>query len=193
MIAQRFRALALVAVISACGCAPTPAVRYYTLPEADRARVESAPGPRYTVRVAVATVPDVLDRPELVLRLSPTEVAVDDGHQWAEPLPSAVGRAVSADLARALAGVYVTFAGDLDGRDPADVELSIEVRRFDLELGRQVELEIGWAAHWADGRARTGRAFARATAGAAGYDALTASCAKALAAVTDDIARALRS
>jgi len=189
----RFRALALAAVVIAGGCARTPAVRYYTIPEADRAWSESAQWARYTVRVAAPTVPDALDRPELVLRLSPTEVAVDDGHHWAEPLPSAVGRAVSADLKQALAGAHVTFADDLDGRDPADVELYIQVRRLDLELGRQVDLEIVWAALWADGRERAGRAFARASALGADYDALAASCAKALAAVTDDIARALRS
>jgi uncharacterized lipoprotein YmbA len=189
----RFRALALAIVVTAGGCARTPAVRYYTIPGAESAWAESAQRPRYTVRVAAPTVPDVLDRPELVLRLSPTEVAVDDGHHWAEPLPSAVGRAVSADLAHALAGAHVTFADDLDGRDPADVELYLEVRRFDLELGRQVDLEIVWAALWTDGRWRAGRAFARAAALGAGYDALAASCAKALAAVTDDIARGLRS
>lgn len=193
MRAQGIPALALAAAVTAGACARTPAVRYYAIPEAVRAGVESAQPARYTLRVAAATVPDVLDRPELVLRLSPTEVAVDDDHRWAEPLPSAVGRAVSANLTHALAGADVAFADDLDGRDPADVELSIEVRRLDLELGRQVDLEIVWAAHWNNGRARTGRASARVAAGGAGYDALAASCAKALAAVTDDIARALRS
>ena len=62
----------------------------------------SAPpeSPRFTVRVGPASVPETLDRPELVLRVSATELVIDDSHHWAEPLRSGIARAVAGGLAR---------------------------------------------------------------------------------------------
>jgi uncharacterized lipoprotein YmbA len=168
-------------------------VRYYTL--ASGAAVSSAKTaePRYTVHVAPAVIPEVLERPELVLRLSDTELAVDDNHRWAESLRTGVARAVADGLARKLDGALVSAS---EGRraQPSDVELTIEVQRLDVSLARGVAVDVGWTARWADGGPiRSGRSAIRIDGGPGGsYDGAVAACAGAFDAVAGEIASSVR-
>ena len=149
---------------------------------------------RYTVHVAAASVPEALDRPELVLRLSDTELAVDDHHRWAEPLRTGIARAVAARLTRELDGALVSASGPRKAQPASDVELAIDVQRLDVSLADGVAIDVAWTARWANGGpTRTGRSVARARGVPAGdYDAAVAACATALDAVGSDIARSVR-
>ena len=42
-----------------------------------------------SVWVAPVTLPEAVDRPQLVVRVTPNRVAILDGHRWAEPLAGA--------------------------------------------------------------------------------------------------------
>src|ERR1700747_151844 len=119
---MNMRALLVVAVGSLGACGRTAPVRYSTLPDrgGEPAEVRAAT-PRYTLRLSTLSVPEALDRPELVLRLSPTEVRIDDDHRGTEPLRTAIGRAVTAHLARALPAARVDFADDATAHEDADV------------------------------------------------------------------------
>lgn len=185
---------ALLAAVGLAACVRTAEVRYYTL-SADAPvtapRVQTA---RYTVRVGPASVPEMLDRPELVLRVSATELAIEDGHRWAEPLRSGIARAVAADLARELDDAVVVLADERTTPESTDVELAIDVKRLDARMGDGVTLEVTWVAHWTEARPiHTGRSIARAPAApGGGYDALVAACAQALGTLSNDIARSVR-
>ena len=187
---------ALVAAWMAAGCLRTPAVRYYTIPgDTSGQGAPVAEATHATVRVGAVSLPEALDRPQLVLRLSPTEVSVDDGHRWAEPLRTAIARAVAADLRRALPGTKVVFADEAEARGPADIDVTLDVERLDLEPGRGVSVEASWLARWVAGaRTNTGRTVARVPVPSKGaYDALAAACGSAFASVSGDIARSLAS
>ena len=182
----------LLATGIVAGCVRTAPVRYYTLPDlADGPTEGRTAPPRYTVRLSALSVPEALDRPELLLRLSPTEVGIDDGHRWMEPLRTAIGRAVTGHLARALAAARVEFAEDATARDGADVNVTFALRRLELEPGRQATLEADWDVRWTDGHARSGRSITRAAASGPDRDALVAAAAQALAIASGDIARAI--
>lgn len=172
-------------------CLGTTEVRYYTL--AGGGVVAPAHRAEYTVHVAPAVVPEALDRPEVVLRVSETQVAVDDNHRWAEPLRTGIARAVAVQLARELDGARVS-ASERAGQPASDVELTIDVQRLEVSLTDGVVLDVAWTARWAnDGPTRTGRSAARARGGPpGGYDAAVAACMAALEAVGNDIARSVR-
>jgi uncharacterized lipoprotein YmbA len=168
----RIVAAALLCAAVPAACVRTPEVRYYTL-TADgpaRPRVGLA---RYTVRVGPASVPHTLDRPELVLRVSATRLAIEDGHRWAEPLRTGIARAVAADLALELDGARVAFDEAGAPRETTDVEVAIDVQRLDVKWGEGVAMDIGWTARWAhDGPTRTGRSVGRVPVASGGsYDA----------------------
>ena len=76
-------------------------------------------------------MPEALDRPEVVLRVSETQVAVDDNHRWAEPLRTGIARAVAVQLARELDGARVS-ASERAGQPASDVELTIDVQRLEV-------------------------------------------------------------
>ena len=175
-------------------CLRKTEVRYYTLAGAAPARPVRAAPVAYTVHVAAASVPEALDRPELVLRLSDTEVAVDEHHRWAEPLRAGIARAVADGLARALDGALVSASEQRTTQPTSDVELTMDVRRLDVSLADGVAIEVAWRARWAnDGPTRTGRATVRQRAPqSGGYDGAVAACAAALDAVAGDIARSVR-
>jgi uncharacterized lipoprotein YmbA len=184
-------ALAGLAIPSAC--LRTPAVHYYTLVNKGPAGPPRA-GVRYTVYVAPASVPETVDRPELVLRVSATEVAVDDDYRWAEPLRTGIARAVADGLARRLEGALVSTSEE-GPKSQSDVEITIDVQHLDVALAEGAAIEVVWTARWADGRStRTGRSFARARGAPGGsHDAAVAACAATLESVSDAIARSVRS
>jgi hypothetical protein len=70
--------------------------------------------------------------------------------------------------------------------------VTIDVRRLDLELGRQVTLDAIWTVRASDGSVvRTGHSVARARAVSGSYDALAIACAKVFGELSEEIARAL--
>ena len=188
----RFVVAALAWIALAPGCFKTE-VCYYTLAGGGAVAPAHRADVQYTVHVAPAVVPEALDRPEVVLRVSDTQLAVDDNHRWAEPLRTGIARAVAVQLARELDGARVS-ASERVGQPTSDVELTIDVQRLEVSLTEGVVLDVAWTARWAnDGPTRTGRSAARARgAPPGGYDAAVAACMAALEAVGNDIARSVR-
>lgn len=189
----RFIAPALAWLAIAPTCVHTTAVRYYSL--AGAAPVARADGAEieYSVHVAPAFVPEALDRMELILRVSDTQLAVDDSHRWSEPLRTGIARAVAASLARELDGALVSTA-EPRGHPPDDVELVIDVQRFDVSLADGVVVDIAWIARWVDdGRSRRGWSNVHVPgAPPRGYEEAIAACRVALQAVGRDVARSVR-
>jgi uncharacterized lipoprotein YmbA len=191
----RFVAAALALLAIAPACLRKTEVRYYTLAGAAAGERPAQRGAvQYTVHVAPAVVPEALDRPELVLRISDTQLAVDDNHRWAEPLRTGIARAVAARLAHELDGAAVSASEQRRAQPPSDVELTIDVQRLEVSLADGVVIEVAWTARWADdGPTRTGRSTARAPgAPRGGHDAAIAAFAAALQAVGSDVARSVR-
>jgi uncharacterized lipoprotein YmbA len=195
--AKRTRAaLGALAMLLACplACLRTTETRFYTL-NAEKAPEQPVPrAVRYTVRVAPVAVPEALDRPELVLRRSATELAIDESHRWAEPLRTGIARAVAGDLGRELDGATVSASDDESAHEPSDVVVTIALQDLDVRLAEGAAVAVAWTARWSgEGPTRRGRSFARApSAPGGGYDGAVAACAAALGAVSRDIAQALR-
>ncbi len=183
---------ALGALSSPCACLRSTEVHYYTLASKVPAGPPLAGPPQYTVHVAPAAVPETLDRPELVLRISATELAIDDGHLWAEPLRTGIARAVADRLARQLDGALVSASEQR--AIPGDVEVTIDVQDLDVRLASGAAIAVAWTIRWAkDGRIRSGRSAGRApSVGGRSHDAAVAACGVALDSVSDDIARSVR-
>jgi uncharacterized lipoprotein YmbA len=189
----RALAAALYLLASPVACLSTTGVRYHTLAGERTAGPIRRGDARYTVRVSPASVPDTLDRPELVLRVSPTELAVDRSHRWAEPLRTGIARAVAENLAQDLAGALVSTAEDHTTFGDSDVEVSLDVRHLELGLDAGVTIDIAWTARWTKhGQTRSGHSVESVPGGPdGGYDKAVAACMAALEAVSSEIARSV--
>src|SRR5262245_43011327 len=120
---MRVTALGLLLLAISPACFRTKEVRYYTL-ASESLRAQARPGiADYTVHVGPVSVPETLDRSEIVVRLSPTEVAIDDGQRWAEPLRNGIARTVADSLGRELDGALVSASDTGTSRATHDVEV----------------------------------------------------------------------
>jgi len=174
-------------VLAACGSAPAP--RLYTLDASAPGASGAATG--LSVYVGPVAVPDAVDRPQLVVRTGANEVVVLDGHRWAEPLKVAIGRVLAAKLSRDLDTPHV---GAFPGTALADAafRVQIDVQRFESAPESAVVLEAVWSVRrGAGGATASGRTVATESA-VGNYEAIPLAHARALEALSRDIAAALR-
>ncbi|MGN6388087.1 MAG: PqiC family protein, partial [Burkholderiaceae bacterium] len=156
MIASAVRKAVGLAAISASlstamlagGCASTPPESFYTLrpvAPADAASVAPAASsaPAYSLVVGPVRVPEIVDRPQLVVRKDGNEVAVLEQQRWAQPLQAEIAQALAADLSARLPQARVIPDRDA-GSANADVRVTVDVTRFDAVPGAFVMVESLW-------------------------------------------------
>jgi uncharacterized lipoprotein YmbA len=169
-------------------CASAPA-RFYTL--ASTAKPDGAPAAGYAVLVGPVSVPASVDRPEFVVQVAPNRVDVDEFNRWASPLNDGIARAVAGDLA-VLLGTPDVAVAPLANFNPA-YRVTLNVQSFESTQQQAVLVDAVWAVHaTAGGATRQGRTVAHETVQGDGFDALAAAYSRALAAVSTDVAAAIR-
>jgi len=185
------RRAALLAVALLAGCGSSPKTNFYTLSSRTPPPAAPAAVAPYRVAIGAVAVPDVVDRPQLVTRSGANQLNLDEFSRWAEPLKSEIPRVIAANLSRELDGALV-YTYPQSSTVAADCKVQIEVQRFDSVPGEAATVEVLWSVQPAKGQAKSGRAVVREAAGGAGNDALVAAHSRALAAVSVDIAAAVR-
>jgi uncharacterized lipoprotein YmbA len=170
--------LALLVLIAACASAGRE--RFYTLNAAEPpAAAEGAP----SVAVVSVSVPELVDRPQIVVRAGPNQVGISEQARWAEPLRGAIARVVAANLAAAVSGRVAPQRG----ADP-DYRVTLDVQRFESTPGDGVLIDAVWSVAPKSGERRVGRSVAREKAPGADYDGLAAAHSAALASISREIA-----
>jgi uncharacterized protein len=174
-------ALVLPMLLLACGSPPRE--RFYTLDAPEPPAAAAAP---YSIAVGPVSVPELVDRPQFVVRVGANQVAIAEQARWAEPLKSAIARVVAANLAKELGARTQLRNGD------ADYRVLIDVQRFESTPGDAVLLDAQWTVIGAKGARRSGRSTQREPAQGRDYDALAAAHSAALAKLSSEIAEAIR-
>lgn len=130
-------ALAATALMAACA-SPEPTLHTLSVHPAatDAGRFQRA------FRLAGVRVPDRLDKPQIVLRTSDSEVQALEQQRWASPFGSELRDALSAQLAGALSAVDVG-----GGVVPAGVPLyriTADMPSYDARPGQNVTALVAW-------------------------------------------------
>jgi len=99
-------------LLGACGRSATAS--FYTLGP-DRTLGPLTPATPVNVVVSPVTVPDILDRPQIVTRLGSNQVTLDEFARWGQPLKGGIARAGSPS-SRALASPRPKTCFALDRR-----------------------------------------------------------------------------
>jgi len=137
------------------------------------------------------SVPASVDRPEFVVQVAANQVEIDEFNRWAAPLGDGVARAIAGDLAVLLGTSDVAVAPMANFR-PA-YRVSVNVQRFESTPGKSVLVDAVWTVNpTAKGATRSGRTVATESPRGDGFDALAGAHSRALAAVSADIAGAIR-
>src|SRR3954469_20399264 len=171
------------------GCASAPVEQNYTLSAEAGGQVLRAL-PDISIAVGAARLPEMYDRPQLLVRESGNRVQLLEQQRWAEPLKSGIARVVAADLGRLLGTAHTTSYPAAESKDTG-YRVALDVQRFDATRGKGADVEIAWRVRrLPEGPLREGRTTANEAAGGE-YEALVAAQSRALATVSRDIAQAI--
>ena len=174
------------------GCGNSPKARFYTL-SPDRTLVATGSAVQVPVMVGPVTVPDLVDRPQIVTRLAGNEVAIDEFGRWAEPLKGGIAHVIASDLGALLGSQHVSVFDA--GEDVGQAwRVRVDVMRFDSIPGDAVTIEALWTVRPPGKLAPVmGRSIAREPVQGRTNDALVAAHERVLGSVSRDISLAIRS
>ncbi len=182
--------LAGLLVLLSCGSSPRPT--FYTL--FDGGQFVSARGQSVRIAVMPTALPELVDRPQLVVRRADQRVQVLEQRRWAEPLRQEISRLLAGDLAHRLgSALVVALPDDVQALDP-DFRLFLDVQRLDATR-EQLALDVVWRIVPRQGLPRYGRSSlveAVTDKATEPYAALVGAYRRAFARVADDLAGAFR-
>jgi uncharacterized protein len=181
--------IAALAVGTLGGCS-SPRSGFYTL-SSDTTLERSGPVVPISIVVGPVTVPELVDRPQMVTRVSDNEVAVNEFARWGEPLKSNIPRAIAGNLVQLLGTGNVSVFPQ--GEEAGVYRVSVAILRFDSVPGDSVTIDALWTVRPPKQAALvTGHSVAHEPVTGPGYIAIAAAHSRALAAVSRDVAAAIR-
>ena len=142
----------LALVLAACGT--THNYRYYTLasvpavPDGSAADAVKVP---HILGLGPVTIPDYLDRPQIVLRTSRNELVLSQHSRWAGSLVNDSVRVLEENLDSMLAENGIAVVSWRRGV-PNDYRVAVQVSRFDAMAGGTVVLKAQWVIYGKDGK-----------------------------------------
>ena len=179
----------LLLLVGACAQAPSSGA-YKLSPEALRPAMD--PGVPLALVVDYVAVPELVDRPELVLRINPSQIRIAETARWSEPLRTQIAEVLALDLKRLFRDSLVSTSSQTTDRPI--VRLAINVRTFESTPGSAVMLSVAWSILTPDlKQVLNGRSVVLQRVEGESYDALVDAQSRAFAAVSGDMADSIMS
>jgi uncharacterized lipoprotein YmbA len=175
------------------GCGSAPRESFYTLSAGAAAENEAPAAAKGAPSIAVGPVslPDVVDRPQLVVHLAANRVTILEQQRWAEPLKAAIPRIIAENLSQLLGTSKVSAYPQAPVGEP-DYRVHVDIQRFESAPGGPVTVDARWTVRKGTGEPTAGQSLARESAGGDGYEAMVGAYSRALATVSRAIADAIR-
>lgn len=184
--------VSLALLTTLIGCASSePPPRLFLLTPVPADSMTSAQGRNIAVGVAPVTVPEYLDRPEIVVRSPGTEVRTIESARWAERLTVNASRVVVENLGIMLSSREV-IALPARHHSALKYEVGLDLMRFELQEQHSALLVARWTISYADGRVvRSGQLSAAEAINGSDIEASVAAMSRNLAKVSREIATML--
>ena len=184
-------------LILMAGCrSTTPPVEFYTLAplvspaEAEKMALQDE---NLAIGVGPLNLPKIIDRPQIVTRVGPNKISVDEFHRWAGSVYEDFLRALTMNLSTLLQSSMVVAFPWEDYFEP-DYRVYLEVREFESRLGQYAQLDITWAITGREPRnlllAR--KSLIKETVQNEDYDAIVAAKSRILATLSRQIAQGIQ-
>jgi uncharacterized lipoprotein YmbA len=128
------------------GASKSTAPRFYLLESTVEPRMVTGTQGRLSnlsLCVGPVTLPPYLDRPQLVTRMSGSELRIDEFNQWAEPLNASMLRVIQENLS-VLSGARHVHSYPTRRATVIDYQISLDVLRFDADTQGRVTLKSVW-------------------------------------------------
>ncbi|WP_151633600.1 PqiC family protein [Noviherbaspirillum aerium] len=198
-VPHHIRATMLLACMLLSACASNPSEHFYTLNPAAAIPASSAPdagagagaNAGFGVAVGPVRVPEIVDRPQLVVRRGPTQVDLLEQHRWAQPLRAEIAQAIASGLRAHLPSARIALDRDAAAQN-ADVRVTVDISRFEAVPGEAVTVQALWSLRPAANRPPVaGQSSSREPVRGAGNEEIAHAFARAVANISRDIAAAV--
>jgi uncharacterized lipoprotein YmbA len=177
---------ALALSVAACASAPE---HLYTLESAARAPAAGG-SDRPLVLVGPLTVPEIVDRPQLIVREGKYAIAVNEQERWATPLKDSLPQVIARQLGELCPTARFGLVSD-PATDEHPAHLVIDFTNMDIDRTTGVTVIANWTFRddSANGIARVSQGHARIEA--AEYSGYVDSMRRAIDAWTNEVAAQL--
>jgi uncharacterized lipoprotein YmbA len=135
-----------VVVMILSGCTSTPATRFFVLSSvsgSERARNPEAER-CFSIGIGPVKLPEYLNQPEIVTRITQNELRLDEFARWAEPLDDNISRALAKNLLSLLCIRRIAIF-PWRGGTPIDYRIDVDVIQMDGILGESASLGVTWS------------------------------------------------
>lgn len=200
-------AAVVLVLLAPVGCSNTPPTRFYVLSAIDD-EPAAVPGKGIAIGIGPVTLPQYLNRPQIVTRIGSNQMAFAEFDQWGGDLNDNVTRVLAANLSSLLKTDRVSLYPWKD-EAPIDEQVTIDVVNFEQDVDGSSLLTAYWSI--VDPRKPEVKLMRRSTyrdaggsaqpaSGSAGasqigssrpYDAIIAAMSRNLEALSRDIADAI--
>ena len=136
------------------GCGSSAPTRFYLLNSLSgpgTGQLVSDSKDSMAIGIGPVTLPEYLDRPQIVTRTSDNGIQLADFDQWAEPLKENVSRILAENLSQMLSTNNVSIF-PWKSSDKIDYQVLIEIVNFEGKLGDNALLTVRWAILGDDGK-----------------------------------------
>ncbi|WP_306607784.1 membrane integrity-associated transporter subunit PqiC [Azonexus sp.] len=125
-------------------CATAPASRFYLLDPLAVAPTEKTVATDYRLGIGTISLPDYLNRQQLVIRGAGGRLLIRDGERWGEPLEDSVRRVLGENLGRLLGPGKLVFLPAPSGIT-VNNRLQLEITAFEASADNEVRLNARWS------------------------------------------------
>jgi uncharacterized lipoprotein YmbA len=187
--------LATATLVGGCGIfgGPPPPTRYYVLTAVGTAATTPAASPGPVVGVGPVTIPPYLDRPQMMVRRGVNELEVTELHCWGEPLRDNIARVLTDNLSLLVPTERVSLF-PWQSNVGLDYQVTVDVTAFEIGADGGTTLAARWTLRYGGDQLAIVAQRSRHTEPAppADYQAAVSAGARALAALSEEIAAAIR-
>jgi uncharacterized lipoprotein YmbA len=192
-LAQTLAAGFLVAALA--GCAQTAPTNFYTLSVSTEPEVAKRAAQGLVIGLGPITLPQYLDRPDIVTRQGANQMRLADLSKWAEPLEPLLTRIMAEDLYALLDAndvIPIPQRGDI----PLDRIVEVDISRFDADESGEVVFDARWRIYRSDNETLIVSGRSQITEQGApipDYNAIVAAMSRAIGRASEEIADAIAS
>jgi uncharacterized lipoprotein YmbA len=179
--------IVLCTVALLAGCARSPAVTFYRLTPVTQSETSVLVKPLPRVAIASVTLPELVDRPQLVVSEAGVRVTILETKRWAEPLKSALPRLLAENISRSV-GTDRVAAYPQNAAKDAEYRLFVDIQRFET-TGDAVTVDALWTIRGTkEAKPVNGRSRIVEPSASHEYDAIVAAYSRAVAILSKEIA-----
>ncbi len=176
------------------GCTTTPPTNFYVLtplPSAETLGLTTVAAGGPSIGIGPVTLPQYLDRPQIVSRLSRARLNLGEFDQWAAPLKDIVASVLAENLSMLMSTDHIAVY-PWPRSTTIDYQIMVDVTRFDGEMGGEVLLLVRWSIVGNDGKelVKKKSRFKQQVA-SSDYEATVTAMRRALEALSREMAGAL--